>query len=277
VTHPVEQHYEDWTHKYFPSHEREITSLVKRYHRAPFHYGPYRDDLAGEQICHHGLRNAINAVVTGENVLDRSFTFHYIPDPVTTNPECFQWILEHTEATLPAWLSLQEDAETVFKTLEGYPARYFFDSIRTQIDFMAYSYQGLVFGLKGLIAYLDNDYESAFCLVSQSKWLMESAWKVLVATEHGKWKNFFRGEWLTGTRETIRRLGTMQGICKIHADIEKNDPLPAWISEALGLEGHSAIHTLIQANTNYDTLAAMLLHRPQNTKSMILEPDNNRY
>jgi hypothetical protein len=140
-----------------------------------------------------------------------------------------------------------------------------------QIDFMAYSYQGLVSGLRGLIAYLDRNYELAFCLLSQSKWFMEDAWRTLVSTEHGKWKNFFRGEWLTGTRETIRRLETIRGICKIRADIEKNDGFPAWISEALGFEGHSAIHTIIQANADYDTLAAVLLKKKQGMKAPLFE------
>jgi len=108
-------------------------------------------------------------------------------------------------------------------------------------------------------------------LLSQGKWFMEDAWETLVSTEHGKWQNFFRGEWLTGTRETIRRLETIRGICKIKADIEENAPFPAWIPKALGLGGHSAIHTIIQANVDYDKLAAVLLKRKQGEKDLTSE------
>lgn len=268
---PVEAHYAAWTHTYFPGFEAEAADLIARYHRAPFRYGPYVDDLAGEQVCHHGLRNAINAIIAGENVLDWDHSFHYIADPVAGNLDCFQWLLERAEATLPVWGALQTDAAALFARLEGYPARYFTDSIGMQIDYMAYSYQGFVAGLKGLIAYLGGDYKSAFCWVSRSKWLMKRAWHALAATEHDKWKHFFRGDWLTGTRETIRRLETLQGVCKIQADVALKDGFPAWIREALGFDGRSGIHTIIQAVADYDALAAVLLKDDQDPRKITVE------
>lgn len=256
---PVKTHYDDWTHHYFPGFEREITDLLERYHRAPFRFGAYPDDLAGESLCHHGLRNAISAAVAGENALDWPFSFPYISDRVENSADCFRWLLEHAEATLPLWRSLRADAENVAQKLSGYAARYFTDSVRMQIDYMAFSYEGLMFGLRGLLAYEAGEYKAAFCRLSQSKWATENALKALTDSEHGKWVHFYRGEWLTGTRETIRRLETIRGLCKIMG--EKDHLISTWIPEALGIAGRSAIHTIVQAHMDYDALARALIAR----------------
>ena len=263
----VEQHYADWTGKYFPGHERAVADLIARYHRLPFRYGPHEDDLAGEQVCHHGLRNAISAVAAGENVMDWRHSFHYIADPVTGNADCFQWLLDRAEPTLPGWIALQADADAISNELTGYQARFFADVVRMPVDYMACSYRGLVAGLQGLLAYMDGDDEEAFCLMSQSKWFMDDALQALLVTEHGKWRNFFRGEWLTGTRETIRRLETMRGLCRIRGDVVYAGPLPAWIPKAVGFEGGAGIHTIIQAIPDYDALAMALLRHKEGAKN----------
>lgn len=256
---PVKQHYAAWTHKYFPGHEGAIQDLIERYHAAFFRYGPKPDEVAGEQVAHHGLRNAISAIVHGRNVLESTYTFHYIPDPVETTEDCFNWLLAKAEPTLPKWASLQADAKALAAQLDGYSAQFFTDNVHKQIDYMANSYQGLVYGLQGLLAYMGEDYLGAFCLLSQSKWAMEAAWEALIRTEHDKWKNFFRGEWLTGTQETLRWLETARGMAKIMADTGVDMYLPAWPIQALDAAGQSTIHTIMQAVTDNDGLARALI------------------
>ena len=85
---------------------------------------------------------------------------------------------------------------------------------------------------------------------------------MLTASEHDKWLNFHRGEWLTNTRETTRYLQTMGGLCRILGDTDEWRSV--WMVEALGLQS-SEIATLIQASTNYDELAEALIAR-QNGK-----------
>jgi hypothetical protein len=146
--------------------------------------------------------------------------------------------------------------------LEGRQARYFSDSIRTHVNYMYYSCQGCVYGLKGVLAYEQKDYKSAFCLFYQGKKAIESAWEALTSGEHDKWINFHRGDWLTNTRETIRYLQTLCGLCRIQGDTDEWRSV--WVVEALGLQS-SEIATLIQASTDYDKLAEALIAR-QNGK-----------
>ncbi|MCB9460863.1 MAG: glycosyl hydrolase 115 family protein [Anaerolineaceae bacterium] len=256
---PVEQHYAAWAKKYFPGHEADIRDLIQGYHDAFFRYGPLPDEVAGEQVAQHGLRNAISAIVNGRNVLDSPFTFHYIPDPVETIEDCFNWLLAKTEPTLPKWTSLQAAAEVLEQKLDGYQAQFFTDNLRMQIDYMANSYQGLVYGLRGLLTYMNENYLDAFCLLSQSKWAMEAAWEAFTRTEHDKWINFFRGEWLTGTQETIRWLNTARSMAKIAADTRADHYWPAFPVHALGVYGQASIHTIIQAITDDDSLARALI------------------
>lgn len=255
----VKEHYRAWTQRHFGGHAAEVQDLIERYHKAPFQYGSHPGDRAGEQVYHHILRRSIEGAMKGISVVQ---WFSFIADRPPDNDGCYRWVLKRAEASLPGWCSLHQDTEAVYSKLEGRQARYFSDSIRTHVNYMYYSCQGCVYGLKGVLAYEQKDYKSAFCLFCQGKKAMESAWETLTASEHDKWTNFYRGEWLTNTRETVRYLQTMCGLCRIQGDTDKWRSV--WMVEALGLQ-RSEIDTLMQASTNYDKLAEALIAR-QNGK-----------
>jgi hypothetical protein len=218
----------------------------------------YPDARAGEEVYHHGLRRAIQAAIKQESALA---WFAFIPDRPDTDEGCIRWLLERAEGSLPAWESLRRDADTLLVKLSGHAARFFQDSVQMPINYMHSSCQGFVFGLKGVLAYQAQQYELAFCLFSQSKRCMQAAWNALQITEHGRWLHFYRGEWLVDTRETIRHLETIQGLCKILGDT--NDWRSHWMMTAIKLR-HCTIQTTIQATADYDRLADALTARQTN-------------
>ena len=257
----VPTHYDDWTHRHFPGFEAEAENLIKQYYQAPFQYGPYQDDKAGEQVYHHALRNCIKGTLKKESVVH---LMQFIPNCPTDNDACFRWLLEHAQESLPNWEALHQEAETLSLKLSGRAALYFSDSIRMHINYMYYSCQGFVFGLEGLLAYGETDYKSAFCFFNKGKQSMEKAWETLKTCEHGKWLHFYRGEWLTDTRETIRYLETMRGLAKIMGDTDHWRS--QWMMDALQLKKRT-IQTITQASTNYDRLANTLCNSDNDTEN----------
>jgi hypothetical protein len=259
---PVQDHYAAWTQRHFPGHEGAVAHLLQRYYTAPFVYDDaYPDDArAGEEVYHHGLRRAIQAAIKQQADLA---WFAFIPNHPDTREGCVRWLLERAEGSLPAWESLSRDADTLLMTLSGRAARFFQDAVQMPIAYMQASCQGFVSGLQGVLAYQAQEYESAFCAFSQSKRSMQAAWHALQATEHGKWLHFYRGEWLVDTRETLRHLETVLGLCKLLGDTD--DWRSHWMMTAMNLR-HRTIQTMIQATADYDRLADALLDR-RNTGS----------
>jgi hypothetical protein len=248
----VSECYRTYTHRHFPGFESEVQMLMERYYRAPFQYGEFCDEKAGEQVYHHTLRNCIKGVLKHESIVH---LLQFIPNAPPENVGCFRWLLAHAEESLPGWESLHQDAKAIHSTLAGHAAQYFGDSVRMPIDYTYYSCIGFVSGLRGLLAYGQLDYREAFCLFAHAKKAMEQAWQVLASCEHGKWLHFYRGEWLTDTRETIRQLETIRGMAKIMGDTDTWRS--RWMMDALRLKTRS-IQTLAQATTDYDRLAGAL-------------------
>jgi hypothetical protein len=119
--------------------------------------------------------------------------------------------------------------------MDGAMAQYLHDYLLMHIRYIHNSCRGFVQGLRGLLAYMAGDLEAALALFTEAKDLMQAAWDVLKENEHDKWEGFFRGEYITGTRMTIRYLATIQGLCRIdlHADV----PRERWATKYLQPEG----------------------------------------
>jgi hypothetical protein len=257
----MHRHYDTWTHRHFPDFEAEVQNLMRQYYKAPFQYGSYQDDKAGEQVYHHTLRNCIKGTLKNESVVH---LMQFIPNCPTDNSACFQWLLERAQESLPNWEILHHKAETLYLKLSGQAALYFSDSIRMHINYTYYSCRGFVFGLEGLLTYGETDYKSAFCFFNKGKLSMERAWETLKSCEHGKWHHFYRGEWLTDTRETIRYLETMRGLAKIMGDTDHWRS--QWMMDALQLKKRT-IQTITQASTDYDRLAHTLCNSDNDAKN----------
>ncbi len=259
-TDPVAAHYASWTQRYFPGHEQDVSGLLQGYHRAFASFQDNPHNLIGEQICHHGLRNAITLVLAGKE--DPRWAFPYMPEEVHSLREAFAWIRNHVAPTLPLWQKLNAESQALREELQGHAHTFYTNSVWMQIGYLRCSFHGLLKGLDGLEAYLAADYQEAFCRISESAWLIAEAQAILEESSQGHWEQFHRGDWLTGTRETLRRLRTAQGYCKIKADAELIGPWSTWSPQLIHDAGISHIHPMIQATPDYDQLARYLMDEP---------------
>ena len=245
-----------WAARYFPGAEQKILDLLYRYHQAFFQYGHHADDKAGEELCHWGTRFAIRATIRNQSVFDTHFSFPFLKGTVSTNREVFNWLIERLEAIMPEWEAIEQTSHEIESNLSEQESIYYHILMKRHIQFMRYSYAGFLEALYGVIAYMDEDYQSAFIHFSEGKWHMQSAWQGLTSDDNPKWENFYRGEWLTGVRESIRYLETARGLCRIHGDTEAW--WSGWMLEAQGLEKQVMLATINQSLADYDQLAKAL-------------------
>ena len=208
----VSEHYRAFNGKHFPGHEDAVEGLMRRYYQAPFIYGRYKDDRAGIQVYHFGLRHLILGVLNDEPMADR---FMYAVGAPKDNEGIAQWHIERAGASLPDWESLHHDVHAQYERMSGPRAQYFHDTVLAHTDCSYFSCQGFVIGLDGVLAYREGDYARAFKLFTESKGWMKRAWAVIKSCEHDKWVHFFRGEERTSIRDTIRYLDTMQNLCRM--------------------------------------------------------------
>ncbi|MDC7232064.1 MAG: glycosyl hydrolase 115 family protein [Spirochaetales bacterium] len=264
----VDRHVRQWTARYFPGAEEEGQRLLLSYFDAPFIFNEsYSDARAGEQVFHQGLRHMIRSFLREED-LRPWFTF--LPEDFPSDDDCCRFILQKAEERLPLWRQLCRDADELQKKLPPERRQFFSDNLGMHIRYMRYSSEGFVRGVRGILACLDNRYGDAFILFYKSREHMASALNTLLEGEHGKWKNFYRGDWLTGTAETIRDLDMMISLSRIKGeDLWVNS---TWMIEALGLD-RCAISLLPQSSISSLSLARRLSELSEQPVDIPRKPD----
>lgn len=250
-----------WLKKHFCGFEKEVGDILKEYYEAPFCYNDkYPDSKAGEQVYHHGLRRMIRGIIRDE---DTRNWFTYIPESFNSEAECYHWLLDRAQLSMEKWNTLIQKANTLEQKLYGRSKQFFNDNIGMHIRYMGFSCNGFILGIKAVLSYKSEEYQRAFTIFSQSRNYMEKALEVLLKGEHGKWKNFYRGDWLTGTRENIRHIDTILSLSRIKGeDIIVNSE---WMIEALNLT-KTTISIIPQSNTSYLNLGNSLHHKELNEK-----------
>ncbi|MCG3149125.1 MAG: hypothetical protein PCFJNLEI_02584 [Verrucomicrobiae bacterium] len=254
VNHPpaVPAYESDFCRRHFPGFETQAATFIRRYYAATGNYGPHRDERIGEEGWHYPLRTGIACVLRGENAAEH-VTFRFIADRPADSAGCFQWMRERAGESLPRWETLARDTAAIEQA--GWR-----DSFGMFINYNLHSCRGTVAGMEGLLAYLRAEWEAAFCRFADALQHMEAAHAALRATEHGKWKNFYRGDCLTGTPKTLRALDVILGVCRLRGDTSW--PRSAWMIKALGTTSH-AVGILGQTTTDDRRLAAALVRRGQ--------------
>ena len=246
----VDRHYGEWTAKHFAGFEKQAAWLLRCYFDAPFRFNPkFPDAKAGEEVYHHGLRRMIESLITGG---DARGWFAYLPESFDSNRSCFLRLLELAGGSLESWKKLHEESLRLSAAMPEKMRRFCLDNLGMHIAYMYHSCSGFCLGAEAALAFQAGDYKQAFRKFSAAKRDMRAALDSLKRGEHGKWKNFYRGDWMNGTRETIRSLIMIIGVSKLLGD--KLICNSSWMIEALKLK-HNAIGILPQASLSHDALA----------------------
>ncbi|MDC7239715.1 MAG: glycosyl hydrolase 115 family protein [Spirochaetales bacterium] len=244
----------EWLERYFPGREEEILNLLDAYFAAPLSFNDlYSDAKAGEQLYHHGLRRLVRTIIRKEDVRP---WFAYIPEEFADNVSCTEWILKRAADSLPGWEELAMKASAFEETLEGFQKEFFRGFLGMHISYMKESCEGFVRGCEAFLSFEKGEYIDVFTGFYLSREAMKRALAALEAEDKGIWENFHRGDWLTGTAETVRYLKTAMSYTKmIGEDLIWNSD---WGIRALKLT-ETAIATMPQATIPDSVLAKGLL------------------
>lgn len=97
--------------------------------------------------------------------------------------------------------------------------------------------------------YQREEYARAFVKASDSLNYFEQSQKVLDRAEHGKWKHFFRADWLTNVKNTINHVDTLRKYIRMQGD---NPDFFLWYKEYIMPETEKYIYL---ENTHRKTLS----------------------
>ena len=256
----------EWLRRGFPGREREVLALLDAYFAAPLSFNDlYTDARAGEQLYHHGLRRLIRALIRKEDVRP---WFAYIPEEFTDNRDCTLWIYSRAAESLPQWEALAVKSAAFEESLEGWRKEFFGSFLGMHIHYIKESCEGFVQGCEASLSYQKGEYIDAFTGFYLSLEAMKRALHALEAGDQGEWTHFHRGDWLTGTAETVRCLKTALSYTRITG--ENLICNSEWVIRALGLT-ETAIATMPQATVPDSVLAEGFLGNGPETGPQLLK------
>ncbi|MHB9070854.1 MAG: glycosyl hydrolase 115 family protein [Sedimentisphaerales bacterium] len=244
----ISESYQYFCQKHFNKNHEVAVQVYKNYFELPFQFGQYKEDRAGEEIYHYAIRAMIHRMI-GNDVIRAEVHktigkawweyFMYVGDPKMSFVQRLLWYRDKAGSAQPKWDELSSCFEKVKQSLVDPDRQYFQDNIGMQIYFHKYSNAALYHTVIATLAYTEDDTSAenlyqCFLEISKAKWQLDKALNVLNASEHGKWENFYRGDWLTAVRMTIRFVRTFQAIVRIRGE---SHPYETWYREAIEPSG----------------------------------------
>ncbi|MFN7250371.1 MAG: glycosyl hydrolase 115 family protein [Anaerobacillus sp.] len=212
----VAGHIEQFIHRLYSSNQGEIANLYKNYFECTIKYGENHDDRAGDEFYHHPARKIIGHWIQGktnESLIKLEWATGKVPFL-----HQIKWFKAKCEEALEKWSQLKDDCIKICSLLNEEDRIRLIDQLLVQVE-LHYS------GCKGFIslcnAYLkskENQYPIAFVYASQAIWDYQEGLQAMSKSEHGKWKNFYRADWLTNVKWTIESLVTLRKYLRMQGD-----------------------------------------------------------
>ncbi len=212
----VEDHFHAFVKRLYSSHYIEIATLYRSYFEKSISYGPNLDDKAGEEFYHHPARKLIGHWLQGKTELPLQKLF-WATGEIPFN-EQVKWFQEKCEVGLAGWEELLSQCQILSTQLSEDDQIRFFDQLTLHVQLHVSGCKGFLSLCKAYLTFMNNDYPLAFVQVSQSIGHYKDGQLSLKRAEHGKWKNFYRGDWLTNIDSTIYSLEALRKFLRMQGD-----------------------------------------------------------
>ncbi len=228
---------DEFAEHYFVSAAKEAAACLRGYFDAAIQYGPNDDDMAGDEFYHHPARSLVGHLLRGEteaSALDLVWAtgervFH---DQVA-------WFKDFCTPAVARFGQLAERCRAVSRMLSPDEAVFFDDFLTFQVGLHETGCRGMVHLCNSIDAFRQKDYPKSFVLASQSLWAYRQSLELLQKSEHGKWKNFFRFDWLTNVKITTYSIDSLRRYVRAFGD---NPDYFLWYKEYLMPENEKRVH-----------------------------------
>ncbi|MGG1513906.1 glycosyl hydrolase 115 family protein [Paenibacillus oryzisoli] len=213
----VEAHRAAFVQRYFPAYQSEIADLYRIYAEASIPYGPFEDDLAGDEFYHHPARIIIGHWLRGDgDQADRRLQWAAGDVPFA---EQVRYFGERGAYGLESWGHwLAQCDELLAKLSEENQRQQVIDQLRFHGELHHAGSEGLMWLGKAFEAYNMRQLPQAFVLVSRSLWAYQRGVAALRNSERGKWADFYRADWLTNLESTAWNVDTLRRFLRVHGD-----------------------------------------------------------
>ena len=245
----VNEHYRQFSERHFGGNAEAAAEIYHDYFDAPLLLGPRPDQRASDELYHYAIRSMLHKLIG--NAQWRYFM--YVPDPDMSYEDRVDWYRDKGLKVQHKWDQLADEFDAAVGAMSGREQQFFQDNIGLQIKFCQAGNRALTLTADAVPRYQkdNSDPENLLtCFLEMSKvvWILEETLQVLVDTEHEKWKNFYRGDWLTGVRMTLRFARTFRSLVCIRGE---SHPYETWYRDVTKA-GRVAVMLKVSASKKFD-------------------------
>lgn len=212
----IEEHLDDFCSRFFSTAPEKAKECYQAYFNHTIQYGTNTDDKAGEEFYHHPARSIIGHWIRNE-ITGTAGDLIWATGEATFD-EQVRWFFEKTSAAVEGWRQLREKARMTAAMLSQEEAVFFRDHLALQVELHASGCKGFIALCRSYFAFREGDFPRAFVYASQALWNYNDGLKAMNEAEHGKWRNFYRADWLTNVKSTIYSLDTLRRFLRMHGD-----------------------------------------------------------
>lgn len=212
----TESHLINFVKSYYTSHYEEIAESYLTYPEAAIQYGPHADDRAGDEFYHHPARRLIGHWLQGRgDTADNGLLW---ATGEVTFVEQMQWFEQRSEEGHISWSVWLEKCKNLLNSLDGDNKLRVQDHLWLPGIIHHSGSEGLLWLCRAYSAACREQYAQAFVFASQSMWCYQKGLQALRVSEHGKWANFYRADWLTNIASTVQNVDTLRRFLRMQGD-----------------------------------------------------------
>lgn len=212
----IETHIRKFIKRYLDNELESIVECYKDFFEATPKYGINLDDKAGDEFYHHPIRIIIASWIKNET-LKSSEKLKFISS-ASLFSEQVDVFYNIVKKSITKFIYIKEKLENILKLLSGYDRQFVKDHIIYHVDLHLTGCKGAENLCKSYFYFKQKDYIKSFIYCSKSLWNYQDSLNVLKESEHGKWKNFYRSDWLTNIKITIYNVDSLRRYIRIHGD-----------------------------------------------------------
>ncbi|WP_058306254.1 glycosyl hydrolase 115 family protein [Gracilibacillus massiliensis] len=230
-------HLGNFVKRMYATHHEDLMKLYDQYFQCTILYGKHEDNRAGEQFYHHPVRKIIGHWMQGKS--DQKLISLNWATGEKTFPEQVQWFKQVCESYLGAWEKLRRECEKIKDQLKDEDKQRFSDQFIIQVKLHESGCKGIMDVCTAYEYFNQKKYPEAFVYASKALWNYRKGYEAMRASEHGKWENFYKADWLTNVDSTIKNVDTLRKFIRMHGD---SPDFFAWYKEYLMEEKEKHIY-----------------------------------
>ncbi|WP_245902336.1 glycosyl hydrolase 115 family protein [Gracilibacillus dipsosauri] len=212
----IDSHLDSFINRLFSTCQEEIGKIYKEYATCTVSFGGYADEKAGEEFYHHPARIIIGHWLTG-SIAKRAEKLGWVPENRTFDEQVSFFYQKCTEG-LENWAKLKKKCWKVLAQLSDKEKTRFRDQVLFHVELHESGCLGFVRLCKAFFSFKEGNYPVAFVWASKSMAAYSMGVDTLRKSEHGKWKNFYRADWLTNIQSTVDNLDTLRKYLRVFGD-----------------------------------------------------------